>query len=554
MEPTFDGLDTLPGPVEKATIFKKYGTTVSPAFGDLSAGGMQPITGPIYRSSSTSGAGAFPAYYDGSWLINNRGSNDGFWKEVQLRKDNNEMLRVNEWLPYNGGVNPSGANSSLVIGTQFGPDGNLYMSRYQVGCCRSGTSENDKNQIVKISFNVLDQCDTDTAAPNASADVTGQAYPDTPNTYVNTAKLRLSATDSGCAGVKNLEYRQAGTTEWSPYSAEVTFDEGKTYNIEYRATDRKDNVSAVKTTTFTVLKINDTTAPTATAATSGNKDQRDNFVGSATLTLSATDDATGSGVQSIEYRTNGGAWTTYTTAVAFNAAGSYTVDYRATDKVNNTSVPKQVTFRVLSGAGCTQTRSDEFNGTTLGSQWVRHTRNGGTPTTGDKALSLSEGVLNLPTGDFEIDAANAQTSVGPVNFIGQDLAGTRHGLDRGDAVHGAVHRRLAERRTDRLERGQQLLPLLADAQPQRRCDLHGAVEGQPDLDRRRASAVGQHAGPGEQHGPGHDPDAVRACREQRHRHLAVPDHRAGFGRHAGLGELPDHHREPEPQPLGRGAS
>ena len=120
------------------------------------------------------------------------------------------MLRVNEWLPYNGGVNPSGANSSLVIGTQFGPDGNLYMARYQVGCCRSGTTENDRNQIVKISFNVLDQCDTDTAAPNASADVTGQAYPDTPNTYVNTAKLRLSATDSGCAGVKNLEYRQAG--------------------------------------------------------------------------------------------------------------------------------------------------------------------------------------------------------------------------------------------------------------------------------------------------------------------------------------------------------
>ena len=144
VEPTYDGLDTLPGPVEKATIFKKYGTTVSPAFGDLSAGGMQPITGPIYRSSSTSGAGAFPAYYDGSWLINNRGSNDGFWKEVQLRKDNNEMLRVNEWLPYNGGVNPSGANSSLVIGTQFGPDGNLYMARYQVGCCRSGTSENDQ--------------------------------------------------------------------------------------------------------------------------------------------------------------------------------------------------------------------------------------------------------------------------------------------------------------------------------------------------------------------------------------------------------------------------
>ncbi len=203
---------------------------------------------------------------------------------------------------------------------------------------------------------------------DASAEVTGQAYPDTPNTYVNSAKLRLSATDSGCAGVKSLEYRLQGSTEWLPYSDAVTFDEGKTYNVEYRATDRKDNVSAVKTATFTVLKIDDKTAPTATAVTSGNKDQRDIFVGSATLTLSATDDATGSGVQKIEYRVNGGAWTTYTNAVAFNSAGTYDVEYRATDKVDNTSAPKTVTLRIISGAGCTQTRSDEFNGTTLGSQ------------------------------------------------------------------------------------------------------------------------------------------------------------------------------------------
>ena len=46
-------------------------------------------------------------------------------------------------------------------------------------------------------------------------------------------------------------------------------------------------------------------------------------------------------MQTIEYRTNGGAWTAYTAPVAFNAAGNYTVDYRATDKVNNTSEAKR---------------------------------------------------------------------------------------------------------------------------------------------------------------------------------------------------------------------
>ena len=123
------------------------------------------------RSTATTGTvgrGAFPAYYDGSWFINNRGTENGFWKEVKLRKDNNEMLRVQDWLPWNGGVNPSGANSSLVIGTQFSPDGNLYMSRYSTAAAVTAPAP-QQNQIVKISFNVQDECLTDTNAPNASA-------------------------------------------------------------------------------------------------------------------------------------------------------------------------------------------------------------------------------------------------------------------------------------------------------------------------------------------------------------------------------------------------
>ena len=92
-----------------ATIWKKYpnagnaGPARAPLdFGDLTAGGMQPLAGPIYRyNGATAGSGGFPAYYDGSWLINNRGANDGWWKEVKIRNDNNQMLRVQDWLPYN---------------------------------------------------------------------------------------------------------------------------------------------------------------------------------------------------------------------------------------------------------------------------------------------------------------------------------------------------------------------------------------------------------------------------------------------------------------------
>ena len=145
--PTFEGLDTIPKPENPATIWKKYpnagnaGMQNTADFGDLSAGGMQPMAGPIFRyNAATAGSGGFPAYYDGSWLINNRGANDGWWKEVKIRNDNNQMLRVNDWLPYNNAGTATTQQNSLVIGTQFGDDGALYMARYPVTCCRNNTS------------------------------------------------------------------------------------------------------------------------------------------------------------------------------------------------------------------------------------------------------------------------------------------------------------------------------------------------------------------------------------------------------------------------------
>ncbi len=444
------------------------------------------MAGPIYRyDEATASQGAFPRYYDGSWIINNRGADNGFWKEVHMRKDNNQMLRTSDWLPYNSGATSAAQNSSLVIGSQFGPDGSLYLSRFSVGCCRSNTSAANQNQIVKISFNVQDECITDANAPTASHEVTGQAYPDTPGTYVNTARLRLAATDSGCAGVKNIEYRVNGETDWHEYSSELTFDTAGTFNVEYRATDRKDNVAAAKTATFTVLQINDTTAPTTNATAAGGKDQRDFFIGSATVTVTATDDEFGSGVHSIEYRVNGGAWNAYTAPVAFNAPGNYDIDYRATDKVQNTSAVKTLSFRILSGAGCTAAKSDEFSGATLGSQWIKHTRAGGTP---DSALSLRRRQAADADGRLR-DRCGQRDDLGRPDQLhrpGSRLP--RHQLGGRDAVHGEVQRRLAERRPGGVAGGRQLLPHLHHPQPDRRQSLHRTVQGQPGRHQRRGVA------------------------------------------------------------------
>ena len=100
------------------------------------------------------------------------------------------------------------------------------------------------------------------------------------------------------------------------------------------------------------------------------------------------------------------------------SSGTHLVEFRSTDKAANVEATKSVTFKVQLPV-CD--RSDEFDGTDILPRWVRHTRNGGTPTTGPLAPTVSGGQLHLPTNDLEIDAADAKTSVGPINFLGQDL-------------------------------------------------------------------------------------------------------------------------------------
>ena len=252
VEPTFDGLDQLPGPARQATIWRKYpdapGGQDPLDFGDLTAGGMSPVSGPVYRyDAETAKPGAFPPYYDGSWFITNRGTNDGFWKEVKLRKDDGQMLRVNDWVPPGQYGEP---NTSYVIPSRFGPDGALYMARWAEGCCRNQVGEDTKTQLLKVEFAVTDECDADFQAPRVNHHLGGAEHESKEDTYVGTATLTVTAGDAGCAGVEGIEVRVNGG-EWEPYSGPRAFDAG-TYSVEYRATDKEGNESELETVAFTV--------------------------------------------------------------------------------------------------------------------------------------------------------------------------------------------------------------------------------------------------------------------------------------------------------------
>ncbi|WP_230423952.1 OmpL47-type beta-barrel domain-containing protein [Streptomyces radicis] len=93
----------------------------------------------------------------------------------------------------------------------------------------------------------------------------------------------------------------------------------------------------------------DTTPPEVTATVEGQQNEAGDYVGSATVELTATDE--GSGVDSIEYALDGGEFAPYEAPVVLNTVGEHTVAYRATDVAGNVSDDQSTTVNVVEPSG-----------------------------------------------------------------------------------------------------------------------------------------------------------------------------------------------------------
>ena len=93
----------------------------------------------------------------------------------------------------------------------------------------------------------------------------------------------------------------------------------------------------------------DTTPPRTTHELDPAEPNGDNdwYTSPVEVTLNATDNEGGSGVDVTEYRFAGDEeWTTYTGPVTVDDAGRHTIEYRSTDQEGNTESIKSVTFRI----------------------------------------------------------------------------------------------------------------------------------------------------------------------------------------------------------------
>ncbi|MEV6492459.1 plastocyanin/azurin family copper-binding protein [Actinoplanes sp. NPDC051633] len=183
----------------------------------------------------------------------------------------------------------------------------------------------------------------DETPPTVTGQVSGTQNPD--GDYVGSATVTVTASDSG-SGVAGVEY-EIDDTGFVPYTAPVTVTELGDHSVQFRATDNAGNTSAVGSVSFRVVEAGDTdvTPPVVTATVTGEKDANGNYIGTATVTLTATDDD--SGVAGIEYNVDGGAFRAYTAPVVVSGVGSHMVHYRATDNAGNTSAEQMAMFTIV---------------------------------------------------------------------------------------------------------------------------------------------------------------------------------------------------------------
>src|SRR5690606_25651374 len=116
------------------------------------------------------------------------------------------------------------------------------------------------------------------------------------------------------------------------------------------------NQSASKTVSFDYFHLTkaageDTTAPVTAATTDPEEPAGGTFIGPVSVTLEATDEDGGSGVDRTEYQLDDDAdWTAYTGPITVTGDGQHELRYRSVDKAGNVEETKTLTLTISASA------------------------------------------------------------------------------------------------------------------------------------------------------------------------------------------------------------
>ncbi len=185
--------------------------------------------------------------------------------------------------------------------------------------------------------------------------------------------------------------------------------DGVTWTKETTTLDTTNKKASAQINHFTQFalmgEVADTVAPTTTAQLSGTQGgQANTYTSDVTVTLNATDNTGGSGIQFTSYRIDGGEWQVYSTPFTVSAAGQHTVDYYSEDNGGNIETVNTNTFTIVTTFNLTGTVYIDAN-----NNGVQDTGESGylgatvSLNTGQTATTDSSGnysFSNLPTGTY----------------------------------------------------------------------------------------------------------------------------------------------------------
>ena len=177
---------------------------------------------------------------------------------------------------------------------------------------------------------------SDTIAPVSTCLLSGTGGAN--SWYTSSVSVSLSATDDR-SGVGTIHFLIDGSA-WQTYTGPVVVQGEGAHTVGYYATDIAGNNEATRSVGANI----DTSKPVTSSQVRGSTAPDGSYVGSANITLTATD--VGSGVQAVQYRLDGGAWRPYTTTFLLSGNGQHTVEYAATDVAGNVEAAQSSIVRI----------------------------------------------------------------------------------------------------------------------------------------------------------------------------------------------------------------
>ncbi|HYT01204.1 MAG TPA: alkaline phosphatase family protein [Thermoplasmata archaeon] len=242
----------------------------------------------------------------------------------------------------------------------------------------------------------------DTAAPSSTITVTGTLGDS--GWYVSDATVTLSAIDD-LSGVSGVLYRVDGGA-WQAYTAPLVLSDGR-HVIEAYATDVAGNVEPLRSASVAI----DTSPPSTATSVLGTMGNVGWFISNATVSLASTDAI--SGVATISYRLDGGAWTIYTGPLTLGD-GRHALQYRASDLAGNVEMVHAATFSIDTTPPVT---THTLSGTAGANGWY----------TSDASVTLAatDAVSGAWTTRYRLDGGSWTEYTGPISAAGSG----RHVLD-----------------------------------------------------------------------------------------------------------------------------